>query len=277
MIFLNKENKIFTYGEKLMVFSREASICPDLCDSQAILGCFYNPRIYLFYTISLKKIKVWNLFNGKLFKVYEEFISNSLIEITSFCTDRMINKLYIGDNFGNIICMNLNYGNILKEFSSHKSEIINLCHSTNDNLLISLSNDNVIKIHKEKEYDDNSVIKEFSLENVDITTINLSDEYSKLILGTKQGEIKYYDIVHLKQDSSLRNSDYKKIYKNDSITSIFIFDDYPICLTSHESCKNIFEIIPPHPYKFSFFGEFFNEYKKIGSNEIIKTKLYHLQ
>ena len=273
MIFLNKENKIFTYGEKLMVFSRETSNYPELCDSQAILGCFYNPRLYLFYTVCLKKIKIWNLFNGKLYKAFEEFLSNNLIEITSFCTDKIINKLYIGDNFGNIICLNLNYGNILKQYSSHKREIISICHSTKDNLLISLSIDNVLKIHKDKEFDDNSVIKEFELESIDITTINLSEEYSRLILGTKQGEIKYYDIVHLKQDSSLRNSDYKKIYRNDPITSTFIFEGYPLCLTCHESCRNIFEIIPPHPNKFTFFGEFINEYKRIGSDDAIQTKI----
>jgi hypothetical protein len=273
MIFLNKVNKIFTYGEKLMIFSRDTSSFPDLCDSQAILGCFYNPRLYLFYTICLRKIKIWNLFNGKLYKVYEEFLSNSLSEITSFCTDKIINKLYLGDNNGKIFCINLNYGNIIKEYSSHNSEIIKICHSKKDNLLISLSNDNVIKIHKDKEYDDNIVIKELILESINVTTINLSDEYSRLIIGTKQGEIKYYDILHLKQDSSIRNSEYKKIYKNDAITSTFIFDNYPICLICHESCKNNFEIIPPHPYKFYFFGEFINEYKKIGSYNIIQSKI----
>ena len=273
MIFLNRVNKIFTYGEKLMIFSRDTSSFPDLCDSQAILGCFYNPRLYLFYTICLRKIKIWNLFNGKLYKVYEEFLSNSLSEITSFCTDKIINKLYLGDNNGKIFCINLNYGNIIKEYSSHNSEIIKICHSKKDSLLISLSNDNVIKIHKDKEYDDNIVIKELILESINVTTINLSDEYSRLIIGTKQGEIKYYDILHLKQDSSIRNSEYKKIYKNDAITSTFTFDNYPICLICHESCKNNFEIIPPHPYKFYFFGEFINEYKKIGSYNIIQSKI----
>ena len=95
----------------------------------------------------------------------------------------MINKLYIGDNFGNIICMNLNYGNIIKYFSPHKNEIINLCHSKKDSVLISLSIDNVLKIHKDKEFDDNSVIKEFVLENINITTINLADNYSRLIFN----------------------------------------------------------------------------------------------
>lgn len=273
MIFLSKANKIMTYGDKFMIFSRDSSNFPDLCDSQIILGCFYNPKLYLFYTVCLKKIKLWNIFNGKLYKIYEEFLSNSLTEITSFCTDKVINKLYIGNNLGQIVCINLNYGNIIKEFSSHNSEIINLCHSEHDNLLISLSVDNLIKIHRDKELNDNSVIKEFIIENINITTINLSNDFSRLIIGTKEGEIKYYDIAHLKQDSSIRNSKFKKLYKNDAITSTFIFEEYPICLTCHESCRNIFEIIPPHPYKFYYFGEFISEYKKIGNDEITESKI----
>ena len=273
MIFLDKANKIFTYGEKLMVFSKENYIFPELCDNQAILGCFYNPRLYLFYTVSLTKVKIWNLFNGKLHKIYEELLSNKLSEFTSFCTDKIINKLYLGNNFGNIICINLNYGNIIKEFSSHDEEIINLCHSTKDGLLISLSIDNVIKIHRDKELDDNSVIKKLILENIDITNINLSDEYSRLIISTKQGDIKYYDIALQKHDSSTRNSDYKKFYKNDAIINTFIFEEYPICLACHESSKNIFEIIPPHPYKFHYFGAFINKFKKIGSEDIFLSKI----
>ena len=271
MIFLSKANKILTYGEKLMIFGREASSNPELCDSQIILGCFYNPKLYLFYTVCLKKIKIWNIFNGKIHRINEEFLMNNASEISAYCTDRVINKLFIGNNLGQIFCINLNYGNIIKEFSSHNNEIINLCYSQNENLLISLSVDNLLKIHRDRYMNDNLVIKEYNLSQINITTINVSSEYSRLLIGTKEGDIKYFDTIHLKQDNSARNPKYENIFSNDAIISTYVFDEYPICLTCHESCKNIFEIIPPHPYKFNCFGEFMNSYKRLG--EVVQSNI----
>ena len=269
MIFLNKVNKIFTYGEKLMIFGKESYYFPDLCDSQPILGCFYDKRLCLFYTICLKKIKIWNLFNGKLIRIYEEFFSNT--EILCFCTDEMINRLYIGDNSGHIICLNLNYGYIIREFIPHKKEVISLCYFDKNNLLISLGIDNIIKIHNENETKENEIKKEIYLDNYNISSLNISTEYSQLIIGTTQGEIKYFDFNHLKIDSFALEPNYKKRFKNDSIISTLLLDEYPICLIFHESGRNLFEIIPPHLYSYIFFGEFaitgkFEELSEIKTN-----------
>ena len=256
MIFLNKVSKIFTYGEKLMIFGKESHYFPDLCDSQLVLGCFLNKRLFIFYTICLKRVKLWNIFNGRLIRVYEEFLSNSSYEITSFCTDEMINRLYIGDNYGHIMCLNLNFGNIIKEFIPHKKEITSLHYYDRNNLLIALGGDNIIKIHSENASKDKEIKKEIYLDHIEITSLNLSVEYCHLIIGTNLGEIKYYDLNHSKLDSYIIDSDYKKRFKNDKIISTLIFDEYPICLIFHESRRNIFEILPPHPYKYTFFGEF---------------------
>ena len=260
MIFLNKVSKIFTYGEKLMIFGKESYYFPDLCDSQSVLGCFYNQRLFLFYTICLKKVKLWNIFNGRLVRAYEEFLSNSNVEIISFCTDEMVNRLYIGDNFGHIICLNLNYGNIKKEFIPHKKEVISLHYFDKNNLLISLDMDNIIKIHSENDSKENEIKKEIYLDNFNISTLNLSFEYSHLIIGTNQGEVKYFDTIHLKLESFIIDTDYKKRFKNDKVISTLTLDEYPLCLICHESSRNIFEIIPPHPYKYTFFGEFINSH-----------------
>ena len=48
----------------------------DLCDTQLVLGCFYKPSKYSFYTVCLKKIKIWNMLNGKLKSVYDRFLSS---------------------------------------------------------------------------------------------------------------------------------------------------------------------------------------------------------
>ena len=260
MIYLSKVKKILTFGEKLMMFGMLSTKLSDLCDPQLVLGCFYKSLKFNFYTICLKKIKIWNIFNGKLKYVFDDFLPSQNSEITAFSTDKSLKKLFIGDCFGNLLCLNLNTCKILKKYESHKSEIASLYHSQKSNLLISLDINSVIKIHKDEDFNDNHMIKEFSLENNFIKCLKLNDDYSRIIMGTAKGELKYFDIEHLKLDTSINQKKEEKMKsrEEDPINEIYSFDDFPLCLAFHESAMNVFEIIPPTYYKYRKFGKFKN-------------------
>ena len=260
MIYLSKVKKILTFGEKLMMFGMVSTKLSDLCDTQLVLGCFYKSIKFNFYTICLKKIKIWNLFNGKLKYIFDDFLPNPNSEITAFSTDNSLKKIFIGDCLGNLLCLNLNTGKILKKYESHKNEIVSLYHSQKSDLLISLDSNSIIKIHKDEDFNDNHMIKEFSLENNFIKCLKLNDDYSRIIMGTAKGELKYFDIEHLKLDTSINQKNKEKIKarEEDPINAIYSFDEYPLCLAFHESATNIFEIIPPTYYKYRTFGKFKN-------------------
>ena len=199
------------------------------------------------------------MFNGKLKEVYDNFLPNQNSEITSFCTDLAIKKVYIGDCFGNIFNLNLNNGKILKKFDSHNAEILSMCHSSKTNILISLSIDSLIKFHKDKDFEEKNTLKEFILDDFLIKTMKLNENYSRLILGTSRGELKYFDIEHLRQDSSSgKETENKKMKTEDPINEVYSFEEYPLCISFHESSSVKFEIIPPTFYKFRSFGEFNN-------------------
>ena len=272
MIYLSKVKKILTFGEKLMMFGMVSTKLSDLCDTQLVLGCFYKSSKFNFYTICLKKIKVWNIFNGKLKYVFDDFLPNPNSEITAFSTDNSLKKLFIGDCLGNLLCLNLNTGKVLKAYESHKNEIVALYPSQKSELLISLDSNSVIKIHKDEDFNDNHMIKEFSLENNYIKCIKINDTFSRIIMGTSKGELKYFDTEHLKLDTSLnqKNDEKSKSKEDDPINEIYSFDNYPLCLAFHESANNIFEIIPPTYYKYRTFGKFKNIINKDNVERNVK-------
>ena len=272
MIYLSKVKKILTFGEKLMMFGMVSTKLSDLCDTQLVLGCFYKSSKFNFYTICLKKIKVWNIFNGKLKYVFDDFLPNPNSEITAFSTDNSLKKLFIGDCLGNLLCLNLNTGKVLKAYESHKNEIVALYPSQKSELLISLDSNSVIKIHKDEDFNDNHMIKEFSLENNYIKCIKINNTFSRIIMGTSKGELKYFDIEHLKLDTSLnqKNDEKSKSKEDDPINEIYSFDNYPLCLAFHESASNIFEIIPPTYYKYRTFGKFKNIINKDNVERNVK-------
>ena len=272
MILLTKVNKIFTYGEKLMVFNKETASLPDLCDSQPILGCFYREHKYQLVTISLTRIKVWNIFNGKIIRIYDEILSSGMAEITCFVCDSFTKKLYIGESTGVISCIDINVGKVIVNYEKHDSEIISLKYSNDKYILISLSYDGTIKIHKEIELTKIYVLKTFVLEFFKIRQICFNGKYSRLILGSDQGELRFFDIEYLRQDS------YNElVYKgkalpkrNDQCSHIFTFPNLPLIITCHESGTNLFIIIPPNTFNYNVIGEFHNYDEKKGKKYIVK-------
>ena len=261
MIFLTKTKKIFTYGDKNLLFEADSAQNPDLADDQLVLGCYYNYFSYEFILICLKKIKVWNVFNGKVIRIYDNIMNNN--EITSYVTDIYLKKLYLGDNTGKIKCFDMNTGKILKEFNSHNGEIIEMLHSNKYFLLISLSNDGILKFQTDKTIFDTEIIKEIELIHPNVSSITLSEESSRLIIGYENGFIKFFDIDHIRFDAD-GDIDRHKKFKGDPIFSMITLPNIPIVLTTHESGKNKFIILPPNNNKFTWFGLFYNSFSKDG-------------
>ena len=272
MLLLTKVNKIFTYGEKLMIFNKETASLPDLCDSQPVLGCFYREHKFQFVTISLTRIKVWNIFNGKIIRIYDEVLSSIMAEITSFVCDSFTKKLYIGESTGVISCIDINVGKIIVNYEKHDSEIISLKYSNDNFILISMSYDGIIKIHKEIELTKIYVLKTFALDFFKTSQICFNEKYSRLILGSDQGDLRFFDIEYLRQDSynelSFKGKSLPK--KNDQCSHIFTFPNLPIIITCHDSGINRFIIIPPNPFNYNVIAEFQNIDETKGKKYIIK-------
>ena len=273
MIYLSKVKKILTFGEKLMMFGMVSTKLSDLCDTQIVLGSFYRPLKFNIYTICLKKIKIWSIFNGKLKYVFDNFLSNTKSEITAYFIDKPLKKIYIGESLGNIVCLNINTGKILKKYESFKGEIISLSHSQKLDILISLNSYSIIRLYKDKDFNENFLLKEFSIDNDTIKCLKLSEDFSRLIIGAQKGELTYFDIEHLKFESSVseKKEETKKIKTDDPIIELYSFDKFPLCIVFHESASNYFELTPPSYYKYRTFGKFKNCFKK--DNEEIKVKI----
>ena len=274
MIYLSKPKTILTFGEKLMMFKMVSTKLSDLCDTQIVLGSFYRPLKYNVYTICLKKIKVWNIFNGKLKYVFDNFLSSTQSEITAYYIDKAIKKIYIGESLGHVVCLNINTGKILKKYESFKGEIISICHSQKLDILITLNSLSIVRLYKDKDFNTNFMIKEFTIDNDIIKCLRLNENYSRLILGTSiKGEILYFDMEHLKFETALseQKEEIGKIRDNDPVIEIYSFEEYPLCIIFHESNNNYFEIIPPTYYKYRTFGKFKNIINK--ENKEIKVKI----
>ena len=272
MILLPKVHKIFTYGEKLMIFHKETASLPDLCDNQPILGCFYREHKFQFVTVSLKKIKVWNIFNGKIIRIYDEILSSSTAEITCFVCDLCTKKLYIGESTGVISCIDINVGKVIVNYEKHDCEIMALKYSDTNFILMSLSYDGTIKIHKEIELTKIYVLKTFVLDFFKISQIEYNEKYSKLIIGSEQGDVRFFDVQYLRQDSYnelvFKGKTLPK--KSDQMSNIFTFNNLPLIITCHDSGINRFIVTPPNNFNYNVIGEFKNFDEKKGKKYAIK-------
>ena len=195
-------SKFLVYGKKFLLFEKGNSFNLSLCDDFKIIGCFYNPKTNNIITISHKKIQFWNILNGKLVKIFRDLMSdikpnlqdnNQLYEnennisidydITSFSYDINYKKLYLGDSFGRIKSFNLETGDFIKQFESHKTEIVDLLYTFKYDYLITCSSDLIIKFHKDKDQikENNKSIREFEL-IYEKMKIKIESKVNKIIL-----------------------------------------------------------------------------------------------
>jgi len=261
LLYLKKQKKIMIYGSKFMFFETDKSLNPELADDQIIFSSYYDKFSKSLLSFSLRKIKLWNPFTGKIRKVYDDPMKN---EITALALDKNIKRNFLGDNLGNIKCFNMKNGKFLKNFTSHDTEINILSHSLKLSVLVSCSVDNIIKIHKDADILDTNMLKELTLSNNQVKSILIMEDHSRIIIGLSNGCIKFYDIEHYRYDSDL-NSD-SNVF-NDELTCMYYFLNKSVMISSHSSGLNKFLICPPHPFKFFSNYEFYNvDYKDKNNN-----------
>ena len=275
MIFLNKDKKILVYGnEKISMFEKENFLHPNICDDSIVLGSIYNELQYEIFCVCLKKIKFFSILNGKCTKIFENIISG---EITAFDCDSSNKKIYIGDNYGKIININLFNGTLIKNFQSHtfSKEIISLIKF--NNYLISFGNDSIIKIHSDFTLNDTNILKEIDLNlSTNIIKLNVIEVNSfshRLIFGLENGLTKFFDLKLLRFDGEINNTYEENNYLNDNISKIIDIKNLPIIFICHNSGKCKFMLIPPSENKGKIFAEFLHKNSKIISGCIYNNIL----
>jgi len=262
LIYLKKQKKIMIYGSKIMFFENDKSLNPELADDQIIFSCNFDRISKSFYSFSLRKIKIWNPFTGKIRKVYEDPMEN---EITALVLDKNLKRIFLGDNLGNIKCFNMKTGKILKILESHDAEINMLCHSQALEVLISCSIDNILKIHQDVDILETRVLKEINLQTNPVKSLSLMDNQSRIIMGMFNGQIRFYDISHYRYDSDLTSDN---IIFNDELTCMYYFENRDLLISSHSSGVCKFIITPPNGMKFLSCYEFYNIDDKDEKNKI---------
>ena len=236
---ISNTKQIILYNRhNIILFEKGKMVNPELCDDNIIIGCEYNTYNNNIMTISTKTIKFWNIFNGKVNKIYEDLVDGN--EISVFELDKRKKKCYLGDNTGKIKCYNLINGILLKEFKSHNVGIVNIIHSLKyDGILFSGSTDLYIRIHSnidEKE----DIYREINILNISINLVQeknilkmffYNENENMLIMALSSGYIYYYDLNYNK----FINDILKKSRRSSNLSCIYDISNAHFLFLAHEN------------------------------------------
>ena len=266
VLSLSNIKKIIVYGDKFLIYEKGKTKNPNLCDDNLILGCIYNHFQNDLITFSNKRVKLWDIFTGKVKIIFEDPMEGG--EITSFAHDIQMKRFYIGDNFGKIKNFNLSTGGYLKSFIPHKAEIIYLIHSFKFELLITCSTDLVIRFQNDSELSTTEILKEINLsyllsstqiDHIYLKDVKLNEEDGLLMMGLSNTWISFYDVKHYKY-SNLLNTPQETISRATSISCMEDIKDINVLFVSYENSKKYFILKPNNKYyhliNFKKFGNF---------------------
>ena len=269
MLYISKIKKILVYGNKNIIFETDKAQNPNLADDQIILACFYEKITKSIISFCLRKIKMWNIFTGKLNQVYEDPMNN---EITALAIDVNMKRAFLGDNTGHIKNLNMKNGKLLKELEPHSVEINMLVHSLALNIVVSCSIDNVIKIHDDSELTESEVKKELFIQNGQVKCIAICEKYARLAIGLSSGLIKFYDIEHFRYDSDLHSDDPNLKNSKYEIICLAPIQGTEILFYANVNGDCKFMVIPPSQMKFEEISSFSNLDPKENNSPSINDK-----
>jgi len=250
MLYIKNLKKIFIYGFQNVFFESNKSNYPELADDQGIFCCHYDYASLNLISFCTKKIKVWNILTGKIRYIYD-YPKGS--EITSIAVDKNCKRAYLGDNTGKIKNINLKTGALIKNFESHNSEIKFLIHSQELNLLVSCCTDNIIKIHNDQDLLKSEVIKELRMNDINVTALDIINNYSRLSIGFSNGILKFYDIEHYHYDTDLEPESSLTKYE---VMVIKHLKDLEIVFCCFSNGLNKFVVTPPSNAKYKAVYQF---------------------
>ena len=286
VLSLSNIKKIIVFGDKFLMYEKGKAKNPTLCDDDFILGCIYNNVQNDIITFSSKRVKLWDIFTGKVKIIFEDPMKGG--EITSFTHDKQLKRFYIGDNYGKIKNFNLSTGGYLKSFIPHKKEISHLIHSSANEFLITCSSDLIIKIQNDTELSSTEVLKEinlnylfpssYSTDSIYIKDVKLNEEEGEIMSGLSNSWISFYSLKHYKF-SNVLNTSQESLSRNPPLSCMEDIKSSSIIFISYENGKKSFLLKPNNKYyhtlNYKNFGNFFdNDNLSYINQEIDKNNKY---
>ena len=261
--------KLLVYGSKVLVYEKGKDKNPNLSDDNPLLGCVYNNLSKDLITFSNKKIKIWNIFTGKVKKTYDDLMKGN--EITSFCCDKQMKRFYLGDNGGHVKGFNMSTGDSLKDFFSHDTEIINVIHSSKYELLITCSSDLCIKFQDDKELLSTELIKEIYARPGNVLYLGndyilklkitiLDEDNGILMIGLSNGDIMHYDVGHYKFFLNPNEEQEVKLTKLIPISSLTDIDGMDVIFVAYDNGEKCFTAKAKNKYYHYLAGEKFGNF-----------------
>ena len=276
LLCYNEPKKLLVYGSKLLIFEKGKDKNPNLTDDNQLLCCVYNKLSKDLISISSKRIKIWNIFTGKMTKSYEDLMKDN--EITAFSCDSNMKRFYLGDNLGNIKCFNLSTGDFLKDFIKHDTEIVNVIHSSKYELLISCSSDLCIKFQDDKELLATDLIKEiyarpsfyYQINYVIKLNVAILDENNGiLMIGLSNGNILYYDVGHFKFFINPNEYQANRIKRQEPISNLCDIDNIDFLFAAYYNGDKCFTAKAKNKFYHYLAGEKFGNFIDKDNNKNI--------
>ena len=236
---ISNTKQIVLYNKhNIILFEKGKMANPELCDDNIIIGCEYNNYNNNIMTVSTKTIKFWNIFNGKVDKIYEDLMDGN--EIAVFELDKRKKKCYLGDNTGKIKCYNLINGILLKEFQSHNVGIVNIIHTLKyEGILFTGSVDLLIRIHSNID-DKEDIYREINIINNSINITQgknilkkffYNENENMLTMALSSGYLYYYDLNYNK----FINDIFKKLKRSSNLSCIMDISNAHSIFLAHEN------------------------------------------
>lgn len=182
-VYMEPFKQIVTAGrQNLQLYEYNHSQYPECADDHPIVFAQYNEHNNSFLTSAGRDVKIWDASNGCINQTFHDITEE---DITCMCMDDKGQKFIAGTHNGEVSVFNSMNGNLIKKYKPHQSEVTSLSYCKDTKLFISTSWDKTIRVNSDRNFGDNTTIRDFK--GYHQTDVKCSAVSSKLMLFLTAG------------------------------------------------------------------------------------------
>ncbi|CAD8046473.1 unnamed protein product [Paramecium sonneborni] len=233
IIYLKQKDIVIVGCRNFLMYEFQQSFDPNVTDDMPIQCLCYSNKYLELHIATRKTIKTWCMRTGLIKRLSGNFINH---DIQSFCLDYTQRRGFIGTHLGNIFCVDLLTGKVIKEMKNNfLKEISHISYSQIYHTLIACSWDKQIRVYHDEDN------KEIILRNIknahpsEIYCGAFSENLMLIATSSKQQEIRIWDFEKGTQFSRLKASG--------EVLYLKFLDPYPLLACSDHQGQIVIYIV----------------------------------
>jgi len=206
---------------KMFCLDYEHPSAPDVADDGPLVTALVSMKMNTITTAAMRTVRFWDARTGLLKKTFLDIASSN---ITAICYDNREQRLFVGEENGNVGVYNCLTGALLKKLDPHEADVCALSYCPFSKCIVSASWGGRVRIHHDIVPDATQILRQIDGHASAVTCMAYSVKLSTIATACSAGNVRLWDFNDMKLAATLHAH-------TTEVTLVYWIEEYRVLLT----------------------------------------------